>query len=183
MSDLQKTWITPILTGSIAAILGGFALLLFDNPATIHTETANPGVQGKRASAFPTPPTGEWEPMQNEASYARNYSRAIKQTHELFQQVVTIYETPMASDRRKGKEVASGEYVEIFKVGEPTDVVIHIRIDKGRYWILSRQRVSLSNWPYLTAINPEAGSSDFQKFQYALQNIIDSTRHFLRINL
>jgi hypothetical protein len=183
MSEMHKTWIAPILTGSIATILGGFALLLFDTPATISIETPNAGVQGKTVSAFPTPPAGEWEPMQNEASYARNYSRAIKQAHELFQQVVTIYETPMASDRREGKEVAPGEYVEIFKVGSPTDVVIQIRIDKKDYWLLSRQRISLKNWPFLALVNPEEGNSEFLQFQHSLQNIVDSTRHFLRTAL
>ena len=183
MHDLQKNWIAPIVTGSIAAVLGSVALLLFNNPAKIDVGIDNTGVSNTSASPFPAPPASEWEPMQNEASYARNYSRAAKRDYERFAQVVTVYETPTASDRRSGKEVASGEYIEIFKVGEPTDVVIHVRIDKGRYWLLSRQRVSLSNWPYLNAINPETNGADFMRFQYALESIIDSTRHFLRINL
>ena len=183
MSNLQKAWIAPIVTGTIAAVLGSLALLLLNNPAKIDVGSEDSGARVKRVSAFPTPPASEWEPMQNEASYARNYSRTTKQDYERFAQVVTVYETPMASDRRTGKEVAPGEYIEIFKVGEPTDVVIHVRIDKGKYWLLSRQRIALRNWSHLVTTNPEAGSSDFLKFQSALQNIIDSTRHFLQMGL
>lgn len=63
MSDLQKTWIAPILTGAIAGVLGSLALLLINNLAKIDIGIENTGVPNRSISAFPTPPTSEWEPM------------------------------------------------------------------------------------------------------------------------
>jgi hypothetical protein len=86
----------------------------------------------------------------------------------------------MAADRRNGRQISSGEYLEIFKVGNLNDVVIQLRIDKGHYWLLSRQRVNITDYPYLATYNPEHDDATFKRFQIALQNIIDSTRHFLK---
>jgi hypothetical protein len=144
MSDLQKNWIAPILTGLIATVLGGLMLLPLVSPAKMDEAPTGVALKDNSNSVFPTLLAPQWEPLANEASYARNYSRLAKLPYERFPQVVTIYETPMATDRRNGREISPGEYVEIFKVGEPTDVVILVRLDKGRYWLLSRQRISLS---------------------------------------
>ncbi|HCK84468.1 MAG TPA: hypothetical protein DHW63_08105 [Hyphomonadaceae bacterium] len=112
--------------------------------------------------------------MENSAAYARNYQRQERRPTERFNQVVTIYEVAMADDRRIGFEIASGEYLEIFKLSHDS-VVVQIRQDHGAYWLLSRQTFATG----LTTLNPEFGPNAFQAFRLELQNEIDETRHLL----
>ena len=181
MHKLIETWFAPIITGLLATVLGGIALfwLTFDE-----LKPAGASITPSVASThFPTPSLEQWESLKNEASYARNYVRKEKRSFELYPQVVTIYETPMTTDRREGKKIASGEYLQIFKVGNQSDVVIQIRVDKGNYWLLSRQRVDLSEDRWLISLNPEKDDKTFDQFHVNLQNMIDSTRHFLKLKL
>jgi hypothetical protein len=143
------------------------------------SQNALPSTATSTELKFPMPPADEWEEIPNEASYTRNYSRKQKRPYELYRHVITIYETPMSTDRREGKSIAPGEYLQIFKVGNGGDVVIQLRVDRGRYWILSRQRIRLDNHASLIARNPEQSESSFYQFRFELQDIIETTRHFL----
>ena len=122
---------------------------------------------------------GEWSKMNNETIYARNFERKIKLPREVYNQVVTIYDLPMTDDRRVGHIETKNEYIEIFKTVMPTNhVVIQIRVDREKYWILSRQTFRLSG--SLDKINPEESENSYRIFRIALQNEIDSTRYQLQ---
>jgi hypothetical protein len=182
MRKISETWITPVVTGFLATVFGGLALLWLGVEEG-YQKTDLSSNFGRTGLTFPAPPLDEWEAVANDAPYARNYSRREKRPFELYRQIVTIYKTPMSADRRQGKQVAPGEYLQIFKVGSSADVVMQLRVDKGNYWLLSRQRVSLNDHTHLIADNPERDDASFHEFQVALQNIIDTTRHFLQKQL
>ena len=175
-----QIWLASIVTGSVAAFLAGLGLFWLAANATAQKNSSE-FIQSQ--SQFPSPSPDEWKATQNEVPYARNYARRIKRPFEKFEQTITVYETPMAADRRVGKEIAPGEYLEIFKVGEQTNVVVQVREDRGNYWLLSRQRIIIDNHLNLISQNPEYNEETFKQFQIALQDIIDSTRHFLRTQL
>ncbi len=137
------------------------------DPESIHARTEE---------SFPTPDRSAWTPLENNSSYARNYQRRELRSSERFNQVVTVFETPMTDDRRIGVEVSPGEYLEVFKISHDS-VIVQIRRDHERYWLLSRQTFALSG--RLAAQNPDAGSDVFQVFRFEFQDEIDETRHLL----
>ena len=107
-------------------------------------------------------PADRWEPMRNPASFAVNFLARQKADDEMFAQVVTVFKLPMQSDDRSGVEVAKGEYVEFFvvhpRITDPliaesvrraggstqAGLTMQVRLDRGGYWILSRQTFDVS---------------------------------------
>ena len=154
-------------------VLGGLAALLFFSGPT----AAQPAQRGPESL-----PSGQnWCAMVNEAAYARNFQRNRLSNLEAFPQVVTVFDLPMAADRRIGVEIATGEYVEIFKVMDVSSrVVVQVRLDQQDHWLMSRQSFLLRDDPRLRSTNPEASAWAFQMFQRELQNEIDETRWELR---
>lgn len=87
----------------------------------------------------------------------------------------------MSGDRKVGEPISRDERLEFFKIPiSPRQVVMQLRLDRGRTWLLSRQTISLEDFPDLVEINPEDSQSAFQVFRSLLQNEIDRTRHMLR---
>ena len=127
---------------------------------------------------------GEWRVMENQSSYARNFQHKAKSSTERFDQVVTVFDLPMTDDRRLGHKDSKDEYIEIFKIGAPSsitfpnDVVVQIKLDKGDYWLLSRQTFIVGR--HLAELNPEENENSYLIFRSALQDEIDKTRYQLR---
>ena len=97
---------------------------------------------------------------------------------------MTVYDLPMSEDRRIGQEISPGVFLEIFKVGDRgDDVVVQLRLDRGAYWILSRQVFSLDGHPALVRINPAASADAFELFDREFQDEIDTTRSDLSSEL
>jgi hypothetical protein len=184
MSQSYRLGIALTASHLLAAAFGAFILSKLEptNAAQQNADLAT--FQSKEVANFPTPPSAEWEPMKNPSSYARNYVRREKRDYEVFPQVITIYEVAMTRDRRDGTQISDSEYLKIFKIfGEPNNVVIEISTDKKHYWLLSRQRIDLSRKDYLIKENPEQNEKSFNVFHFALQDIVDTTRHFMMTKL
>lgn len=134
-------------------------------------------------SAIPVTPSSEisseWSPLRNAATYATNFEKKHRGSREAYNQIVTIYNLPMTADRRLGKEISKGEYVEVFKTGDARLVTVRIRLDRGSFWLMSRQTFHITE-PSLVAHDPELGDDERQSFIFALQDEIDETRYLLR---
>jgi hypothetical protein len=85
----------------------------------------------------------------------------------------------MSDDRRVGRRISAGEYLQIFKVGDPASTIVQVRLDRGSHWILSRQTFRLDRFPGLVGADPEADAATWNRFRFALQDEIDTTRHTL----
>lgn len=119
----------------------------------------------------------------DESNYSRNYQAIGKKDGEMFEQMVTVFLNKMTDDKRSGEEIADSEYVEAFVV-HPYSVTVQIRVDKGDYWVLSRQTFKIkNNYPDQTDIP----YSDLQyilidaplTIDQTMQNQIDNTRYIL----
>jgi hypothetical protein len=176
-----------IAIATIVACAGGLAAFLA-NLNGARDFICSIGVSGaclthspQTTSAHPQPSLSLRKSMENPSPYARNFERLQLQPQERYNQVVTIFDTQMAQDRRQGVQIAPNEYVEIFKVvGRDDDVVVQVRIDKGSYWVLSRQTILLNDYPPLISRNPETDEATRLLFQDALQDQIDATRYLLK---
>jgi len=121
-----------------------------------------------------------WKSMTNEVEWAVNFEEAGKGSKHEFGRVVTIYKLPMSDGRRLGVRISRQEYLELFVV-HPGTVTAQIRIDKGPYWVLSRETfrtpslvgVDTNRWHSLSQQEFELARSEFQAE-------IDSTRYLLQ---
>lgn len=113
-------------------------------------------------------------------SYAKNFI-GLNKGKTLFGQMVTLYTIPMSEDRKSGKKLSKNEYLEIFVVGK-NEVTIQIRVDKGEYWLLSRESFDITDTqlpkydykPFLAE-----NSSDFSLYENYFRDEIDNTRALL----
>lgn len=169
---MKKTFITSVIAGTLATVLGGLLLVWI---AGYPNESGNPRLEITRPSA------ARWEKLADEEPYAHNYARRAKYPREMFPQVGTVFDLPMSGDRKAGEPISSDEQLEFFKLPvSPKQVVMQLRLDRGRTWLLSRQTISLEDLQGLVDINPESDPSAFHAFRSQLQNEVDRTRHILR---
>jgi hypothetical protein len=147
------------------------------NPLTV--EVAGKTIQIDRA---------DWKPMANEFDWAVNFEQLKRDPRHEFARVVTVFRLPMSVDRRQGTKVSANEYVEIF-TGLPELVTVLVRVDKGSYWVLSRETFRAPSAPdaefhdpTLTEIISDRVIADSEHAQahLALQPLIDSTRYLIQ---
>lgn len=111
----------------------------------------------------------------NENNYSKNYSALNKKDGEKFEQMVTVFLNRMTDDRKTGKKITNTEYIEAFVV-YPYSITVQIRVDKGDYWILSRQTFESKNdYPEQTNVSYANLLLNFED----MQNKIDNTRYIL----
>lgn len=119
----------------------------------------------------------QWKFVDNssESAYSKNYSAINKKDGEMFEQMITVFLNEMTDDRKSGEKISNSEYIEAF-VLHPNSITVQIRVDKGDYWVLSRQTLeSKNNYPYQTNVSYSDLLSNFED----MQNKIDNTRYIL----
>ena len=130
----------------------------------------------------------EWKPMKNEFEWADNFEQLTRGPRHEFARVVTVFKLPMSVDRRLGTKVSTYEYVEIF-TGLSQTVTVRVRVDKGSYWVLSRETFRVPSSPsaefydstLVEIISDRAIEDDEHALAHlALQPQIDSTRYLLQ---
>lgn len=122
----------------------------------------------------------KFKKVSDSESYAKNFL-ALNKGKTMFGQMITVYTIPMSDDRKSGKKLSTNEYLELFVVSKDA-VTIQIRLDKGDYWLLSRETFDIANTqlpkyeykPFL-----EESSDDFIVYENFFRNEIDSTRDVL----
>ena len=122
----------------------------------------------------------DWEKVDDPTNLARNYSeKTLSPAHQL-NRMVTVYLSPMSDDQRIGQEYSATEYVEIF-IDVPGFVTVQIRIDKGQYWVLSRETFKPKKFPLVDLSSSKLPLSESEKnlllLTYQLE--IDETRLLL----
>jgi hypothetical protein len=85
-----------------------------------------------------------WDIVNSESEYSINLIKNIKRKNEKSNQIVTIFNIEMTNDRKKGAKVSENIYLEAFNALE-NSITIQIRINKGNYWVLSRQTFENNN--------------------------------------
>jgi|TARA_B110000902_G_C13969603_1_gene460685 outer membrane lipopolysaccharide assembly protein LptE/RlpB len=98
----------------------------------------------------------DWEKVDDSADFAKNYSEKKLSSLQEYKRMVTVFLNPMSEDRRIGEQLTSTEYVEMFIV-TPGLLTMQIRIDKGEYWVMSRDTYK----PKEKMISNALDSSDF----------------------
>ena len=96
----------------------------------------------------------EWRFIEssNPSLYSKNYSAKNKRDGHMFEQTITVFMQNMTSDRKKGEKISNSEYIQAFVV-HPNSITVQIRIDKGDYWLLSRETFeSKNNYPDQTDV-------------------------------
>ena len=82
--------------------------------------------------------------MSNPEPFADNFEARTKQDGKAYPQVLTIFKIAMTNESRIGARVAPGEFAE-FKILRPDNLTLHLRVDRGRYWVWSRQVFELTS--------------------------------------
>jgi hypothetical protein len=122
----------------------------------------------------------DWEKVDDPTNLARNYSEKTLSSAHQFNRMVTVYLSPMSDDQRIGQEYSATEYVEIF-IDVPGFVTVQTRIDKGQYWVLSRETFKPKKFPLVDLSSSKLLLSESEKnlllLTYQLE--IDETRLLL----
>jgi hypothetical protein len=121
-------------------------------------------------------PSVGWKPMKNEFEWAENFEQSEKSARQRYPRVVTVFKLPMSEDRRSGVRISPGEYLELF-VSSPGTLSALLRVDKGKYWVLSRDGFVV---PDTVQINPVLSDAAFARVQFEFQGEIDSARYLLQ---
>lgn len=119
----------------------------------------------------------DWKPMDNPEPYAENFEAQILRSGHAFPQVLTIFKLPMSEDRRIGIQISSIEFVEFFVV-QPGKLTIQIRVDRGKYWVLSRETFD-ANKAVSVNVNdyrPVLSEEENRILWNVYQNEVDATR-------
>ncbi len=89
----------------------------------------------------------------------------------------------MSAERKSGVPLSANEYVELFVLDHiPLPhplLVVQVRLNRGRDWLLSRQTFKVASWPSLANRNPNHDAATMELFRATLQNEIDAARHTL----
>lgn len=121
-----------------------------------------------------------WLPMENEAEFAENFEDRQKGPRHVFGRVVTVFKLPMTDDRRIGTQIAPGEWLEFF-VAHQGAVTVQYRLDRGHYWLLSRETLRPS--PFLQdRLSPgrHLDAPTLNQLRFDIQREVDDTRFLLR---
>ena len=86
----------------------------------------------------------EWDLIKSDSEYSVNLSKKTKKVCEKYNQILTVFNIDMTKDRKSGVKLSENIYFEAFRT-HLNGITIHLRIDKGSYWILSRQIFETKN--------------------------------------
>jgi hypothetical protein len=86
----------------------------------------------------------EWNVLKSDSEYSVNLSKKTKRSNEKYNQIVTVFNIEMTKDRKSGVKLSENIYFEAFRTSLDS-LTIQIRIDKGSYWVLSRQVFQTEN--------------------------------------
>ena len=121
----------------------------------------------------------EWKKMKDPTDFAENFQHRSTRSTERFEQVITVYKKPLTDDVVANlPNIAEGEWLELFIV-HPNTVTAQLYINKGSYYVMSRQTFDLSNFPSLQALNPEGSVEEFIQYLNGLDEEIQNTEYVI----
>lgn len=94
-----------------------------------------------------------WKPMQNPEPFADNFEARSKQTGEEYEQVLTVYKSPMRADQKGDLELSPTVWIDAMVVHPPA-VTIQVRVAHRGHWALSRQTFSARPGVDAAALGP-----------------------------
>jgi hypothetical protein len=115
-----------------------------------------------------------WEFLGQNYLYSKSYQSKNKLEEHKFPQIITVFLIKM-TDKRKSEEIVKNEYFDSW-VNHPNSIIVRIRIDKGDYWVLSRETYLMEeNYPSQTDFSYSEVLVNFN----GIEDMIDRTRFIL----
>lgn len=119
----------------------------------------------------------EWKPMDNPEPYSENFEARTLRSGHTFPQVLTFFKIPMSEDRRLGIKISDTEFVEFLLV-HAGKLTIQVRVDRGKYWVLSRETFEV-NKPVSVRVDeyrPVLSEEENKILWNTFQDEVDATR-------
>jgi hypothetical protein len=124
-------------------------------------------------------PAKDWAPMENKYAWAENFEARRKDPRQVFSRVVTVYKLPMTdSDRLGAVQISPTEHLELY-VTDPGILTATVRVHKGAYWLLSRERFISPGDPFRFLPTSQA-KSIYDAGLIAFQKEINTARYVLQ---
>ena len=115
-----------------------------------------------------------WDFLETDYLYSKNYQSKTKLEGHKFKQIITVFLIKM-TDERKREEIVKNEYFESW-VNRPNSITVQFSIDKGDYWVLSRETYQTEeNYPIQTNFSYSKVLVNFN----GIEDMIDRTRFIL----
>ena len=115
-----------------------------------------------------------WDFLETDYLYSKSYQSKTKLEGHKFKQIITVFLIKM-TDERKREEIVKNEYFESW-VNRPNSITVQFSIDKGDYWVLSRETYQTEeNYPIQTNFSYSKVLVNFN----GIEDMIDRTRFIL----
>lgn len=118
--------------------------------------------------------------MANEEAFAENFEAREKRSREEFNQVLTVFKSPIREDQKLGFSADPRTWVE-FMVIHPPSVTLQIRVAHQGHWVMSRQTLSSRSGvnsqeyhPFLSVEESRALSSIYSEDVARTRSILDA---------
>ena len=115
-----------------------------------------------------------WDFLETDYIYSKSYQSKNKLEGHKFKQIINVFLTKM-TDERKSEEIIKNEYFDSW-VNKSNSIIVRISIDKGDYWVLSRETYqTIENYPLQTNFSYSEVLVNFN----GIEDMIDRTRFTL----
>jgi hypothetical protein len=136
---------------TLVAILAA-VMLAAGIDAAAATQEATPAVGGEYRVATPSGfvriPKADWKAVPSAHALGESFEQRRPSTHQGLPRLVTVFKTHMTEDVRIGRSISPTEYLEM-EVDASGRLIVQIRVDKGRYWLLSRETLLTPGGPFV----------------------------------
>jgi len=168
-----------------SCVVGVVAVLLVSGVAGAQTPTGSKESASDYIVSVPSRTIrlarADWTAMTNDYGWAENFEEIRKGPREEFERVVAVFKLPMTEDRRIGEMISLNEYVEMFVVNTGV-LAVQVRLDKGSYWVMSRQTFTAPSVPRVDTarLQHDLSALEFASAREAFQSELDTTRYLLQ---
>ncbi len=150
------------------------SLLLLSSPVIGQSDEEDSDYVIKTKNKLLNISKSNWDFLETDHIYSKNYQSKDKLEGHKFKQIITVFLIKM-TDERKREEFVKNEYFESW-VNRPNSITFRIRIDKGDYWVLSRETYQTEeNYPLQTNFSYSEVLVNFN----GIEDMIDRTRFIL----
>lgn len=158
--------ITIIILVLISLTLATFAIIFLVTNKNYHVQTDSHEITIDRSN---------WKAVKNPTDFAVNFMKRQKRDAEVFEQMVTIYMSPLEEQDILGSpRISENVWLELFTI-HPNSVTAQMQMNKGNYWVNSRQTFSTERFIELESLNPESSPEAYQQYLISLEEEIKNT--------
>jgi hypothetical protein len=124
-------------------------------------------------------PRAEWKALPGSYRSGESFEQRKVELRQRFPRFLTVFTIHMTEDDRVGQQISPTEYLEMW-VEQWGTLTVQVRVDKGRYWVMSRETILAPEGPLLdTSVAKALSDDEFSAARAMFEAEIERTRFLL----